>query len=181
VRYDLEDFLKMIITASEINRNIKSGEIVIEPYSRAQLGTVSYKFKIGNKIAAIKHSLDSKELIELVFEEIPQNGYLLEPNILYLAQTYEVMGSSCFAQQIFAVRDIGSAGIFIHISADLGHSGAITQWTLEITTDHYVYIYPYQFIGQIIFWKLDGEVSVYQGEYNNMSQSLPSKYWKEFE
>jgi len=171
----------MIITAPEISKNIKSGKIVIEPYSRSQVGTISYKFKIGDKIAAIKHSLDSRKSIDLIFEKIPQDGYLLEPNTLYLAQTHEVMGSNHFAQQIFALRDVGSAGIFIHVSADLGHSGAITQWTLEITTDHYVYIYPHQFIGQIIFWKLDGEVSSYHGEYNNMPHSLPSKYWKEFE
>jgi len=170
----------MILTANEIDKHVASGDIVLKPYVPDQLGTISYKFRLGNKISAIKDALDSKQPTPLNFEEIPESGYILEPGCLYLVQTYETMGAHSFAQQIFALRDVGSAGIFIHISADLGHSGAITQWTLEITTDHKIKIYPYQFIGQMIFWKLDGDRSPYHGEYQNMPHSLPSKHWKEF-
>ena len=169
----------MIITADKIRQHVESGKIILEPFVESQLGTISYKFRLGNKISAIKNMLDSKKTTNLYFEEIPKSGYVLEPETLYLVQTYEIMGSYDFAQQIFAIRDVGSAGIFIHISADLGHSGAITQWTLEITTDYRITIYPHQFIGQIIFWKLQGLKSMYNGEYQNMTQSLPSKYWKE--
>jgi dCTP deaminase len=169
----------MILTADEICRHVASGKIVLKPFVVSQLGTISYKFRLGNKISAIRNLLDSKAPAPLNFEAIPHAGYVLEPGVLYLVQTYEVMGSCDFAQQIFALRDVGSAGIFIHISADLGHSGAITQWTLEITTDHKITLYPQQFIGQIIFWKLEGIRSLYNGEYHNMPQSLPSKHWKE--
>ena len=170
----------MILTADEIDKHVLSGEIVLSPYIPSQLGTISYKFRLGNKISAITNMLDSKNTTDLNFEEIPKNGYVLAPNTLYLVQTYEVMGAYHFAQQIFAIRDVGSAGIFIHVSADLGHSGAITQWTLEITTDHFITIYPQQFIGQIIFWKLKGCIAHYNGEYQRMPHSLPSKHWKEF-
>jgi len=169
----------MILTADEIYRCVISGKIILTPFVPSQLGTISYKFKLGNKISAIKNPLDSKISTKLNFEEIPQSGYTLEPGVLYLVQTDETMGAYDLAQQIFALRDIGSAGIFIHVSADLGHSGAITQWTLEITTDHRITIYPQQFIGQIIFWKLEGSRSQYNGEYQDMPQSLPSKHWKE--
>jgi dCTP deaminase len=170
----------MILTAKEIDKHVTTGNIVLKPYSPNQLGTISYKFRLGTKISAINTTLDSKHSSALNFEEIPDTGYTLEPGILYLVQTHETMGAYTFAQQIFALRDVGSAGIFIHISADLGHSGAITQWTLEITTDHRIKIYPYQFIGQMVFWKLDGNQSQYDGEYQNMPHSLPSKHWKEF-
>jgi len=170
----------MILTSNEIAKNIDSGNIVISPFDSKNLGTISYKFKLGNKISAIKKTLDSKEKLDLQFEDIPEQGYIIEPGFLYLAQTYEKMGAHNYAQQIFALRDVGSSGIFIHISADLGHSGAITQWTLEITTGHKIKLYPYQFIGQMIFWVLDGTRLCYDGEYQDMPHSLPSKYWKEF-
>jgi len=169
----------MILTASEIDKNIHEGNIVISPYDTANLGTISYRFKINNQISPITTEIDSKQAINLQFEEIKPSGYILEPGVLYLAQTHEVMGAHYFAQQIFATRDVGSAGIFINVSADLGHSGAITQWTLEITTDHRIRIYPYQTIGQIIFWQLDGTQIMYRGDYNQMPHSLPSKQWKE--
>jgi dCTP deaminase len=89
------------------------------------------------------------------------------------------MGSFEFAQQIFGLISIGALGLFIHVSADLGNVGCITQWTLEITTDRPVKIYPEQFIGQIVFWKLLGERKQYQGIFHQMPQSLPSKHWKE--
>jgi deoxycytidine triphosphate deaminase len=171
----------MILTANEIFKKIQTKRIILSPFDKKNLGTVSYKFRISNQISPIKSFIDSKEKINLKFEKIPQNGYLLEPGILYLAQTYETMGAHDYAQQIFALRDVGSAGIFINISADLGHSGAVTQWTLEIITDHKILIYPYQFIGQIIFWKLDGNKMLYDGEYQKMPHSLPSKHWKELE
>lgn len=169
----------MILTADEIKQQVAAGKIILKPFVVSQLGTISYKFRLGDKINPIKNLLDSKKSTNLEFEEIPQSGYVLEPGTLYLVQTHEIMGAYDFAQQIFAIRDVGSAGIFIHVSADLGHSGAITQWTLEITTDHYITVYPQQFIGQIIFWKLEGSRSLYEGEYQDMSQSLPSKYWRE--
>lgn len=170
----------MILTASKILKEVQFGKIKISPFDEKNLGTISYKFKIGNKICPIRDFLDSKNQSNLVFEDIPRDGYLLEPGTLYLAQTQEIMGSCEYAQQIFGLRDIGSAGIFIHVSADLGHSGAITQWTLEITSDHRVKIFPFQFFGQIVFWQLYGERTVYQGDYNNMTKALPSKAWKEF-
>lgn len=170
----------MILTADEIFKKVHAGKIILSPFDIENLGTISYKFRINNQISPIKSFIDSKEKVNLKFEKIPKRGYVLEPGVLYLAQTYEAMGAYDYAQQIFALRDVGSAGIFIHISADLGHSGAITQWTLEITVDHKIRIYPYQFIGQMVFWKLDGALVQYSGEYQKMPHSLPSKHWKEF-
>ncbi|MFH1831596.1 MAG: deoxycytidine triphosphate deaminase [bacterium] len=170
----------MILTANEIAKNVSTGQIVLSPFDKNNLGTISYKFRINNKISPIYGPLDSKQSSDLCFEDMPETGYVLEPGVLYLAQTYEVMGAHDYAQQIFALRDVGSTGIFIHISADLGHSGAITQWTLEITTDHRIKLYPYQLIGQMVFWKLTGNTITYNGDYQNMPHSLPGKQWKEF-
>ena len=171
----------MILTAKEIHKNVQSKRIILEPYSSLALGTISYKFRIGRQISPIHAELDSRKSFALAYEEIPTNGYLLKPGLLYLAQTEEIMGSYDFAQQIFGIAPLGNIGVFIHISADLGHVGCVTQWTLEITTDYPVRIYPGQPIGQIIFWALEGEQTQYQGDYHQMHKSLPSKHWKELE
>jgi deoxycytidine triphosphate deaminase len=91
----------MILTADEIYQHVASGKIVLKPFVASQLGTISYKFRLGNKISAIRNLLDSKTPTPLNFEVIPHVGYVLEPGILYLVQTYEIMGSYDFAQQIF--------------------------------------------------------------------------------
>lgn len=174
------DGIDMILTANEIQKNVHRGDIIIDPFDPINLGTVSYKFKLSNLICPVLGPLDPKYPDSLVFQEIPQCGYVLEPGVFYLAQTVEIMGSNVFAQQIFALRDVGSAGIFIDISANLGHAGAITRWTLEITTDQRVLIFPFQYVGQIIFLVQLGTHMLYNGDYQAMECSLPSKQWKEF-
>ncbi len=169
----------MILTSDEIHKNVCRGRIVLEPYTPSALGTVSYKFRLGRQISPIASLIDSKNSLDLIYQEIPATGYLLKPGQLYLAQTEEIMGSYNHAQQIFGIVPVGNAGIFIHISADLGNVGCITQWTLEITVDHKIKIYPQQLIGQIIFWVLKGHQIPYRGDYHQMPYSLPSKYWKE--
>ncbi len=78
----------MILTADEIFKNVQTGRIALSPFEKEYLGTISYKFRINNQISPIKNFIDSKEKVNLTFEKIPKSGYVLEPGVLYLAQTY---------------------------------------------------------------------------------------------
>jgi dCTP deaminase len=169
----------MILTKSTIKKGVDSGDIVISPFRIEQLGTISYRFRIATKIRTIRKAIDSKKPTDFLEEEISEDGLILEPSILYLASTLETLGSKKYAQQIFGVRDIGCMGIFLNVSANLGHVGAVTQWTLEMTVDRPVVVYPKQIIGQIVFWRLYGDATLYDGEYQNMTEPLMSKLWKE--
>ena len=50
---------------------------------------------------------------------------------------------------------IGRLGIFLNVTADLGHIGSCSHWTLEITVVQPVRIYPGTKIGQVSFWVTD--------------------------
>jgi dCTP deaminase len=169
----------MILTAEAISRHRTSGEIVIEPFDAKQLGTVSYRFKAGKRIARICAELDTRVESVLDDQEIPSAGFLLEPGSVYLVETHEVLGSTTFAQLIFGGRSTGSAGLFIDVSANLGHVGCVTKWTLELVPVRKILLFPGQLLGQITFWRLAGEFAPYRGSYHRMVRPLPSKLWME--
>jgi dCTP deaminase len=149
------------------------GESTIQPFTADNLGTISYKFSLGDYIVVLDQMQDSKRASKGKLCKIPSTGMLLHPNILYLASTYEKLGSTHFAQMIFGLKQTASLGIYLDISANLGHVGAVTHWTLEITVVQPVVIYPRISIGQIVFWRMQSDYDRYQGNYNQ--QVLPEK------
>jgi dCTP deaminase len=169
----------MILTREAINKYRTSGEIIIEPFDPEQLGTVSYRFRAGNIIARICTELDTKEESVLDYQAIPSTGYLLEPGSFYLIPTHELLGSTVFAQLIFGGRSTGSAGLFIDVSASLGHVGCVTHWTLELVPVRKLLLFPGQLLGQITFWRLAGEYAPYRGPYHQKVLPLPSIQWME--
>jgi dCTP deaminase len=74
---------------------------------------------------------------------------------------------------IFGLKQTAALGIYLDISANLGHAGAVSHWTLELTVVQPVIIYPGIAIGQIVFWCTQGAYDSYQGNYNQ--QVLPVK------
>ena len=152
---------------------------MISPFDESRLGTISYHFSVSSRIAKLPLFIDSKKPMTINYEKIGKNGYLLEPNTLYLVSTYEMLGSSKYSQTIYATRDVGSLGIFIDISANLGNVGSANCWTLEIRVAQPILLYPRQIIGQIVFWELMGNIDSYKGQYNGDKIALPSKLWTE--
>ncbi len=171
----------MILTSAEIYKEVRKNNIIISPFNKSCLGTVSYHFHLSDEISMIENAIDSKGKIKLKKQKIPETGFVLKPNRLYLTHTLELMGSNKYAQRIFTTRKIANFGIFIHISANLGHTGAITNWTLELTVTHPVKIYPFQEIGQITFWKVFGKKSIYCGKYNFKKLHVESKFYEELQ
>ena len=55
----------------------------------------------------------------------------------------------------------GRLGLFLQVSADLGHTGSVHNWTLEIVAAKAIVIYPGMIVGQISFWENLGDVSPY--------------------
>ena len=169
----------MILTRNAIKEAVHQGEIIIDPCDPHEFGTVSYRFRTAGRILSIEGPIDSAMPVEYVEHEIPEEGFVLHPGVLYLANTYETLGSDKYAQQIYGIRDFGCMGVFLNVSADLGHIGAKTKWTLEMTVDRAVRLYPLQRIGQIVFWCLDGDATPYDGYYQRRDDPMPSQLWRE--
>jgi len=62
--------------------------------------------------------------------EIPPEGYVLEPNVLYLGHTNEVTHTNVYAPFIEGRSSIGRMGISVHITAGFGDIGFNGTWTL---------------------------------------------------
>lgn len=144
----------MILTGSEILKNVRSGDIIIDPFKKKQLNPNSYNFTLDEKLEVYEnYVLDSKkehnELREVI---IPKSGITLAPGCIYLAYTSETIGSEKFVPIIRGRSSIGRLGLFIDITADLMDMGTVQKISLQLNAVQPVTIYPGMQIGQVTFW-----------------------------
>lgn len=134
-----------------------------------------YKLKVLREVA-----LDPKKDNETMEIEIPEDGYVLIPGILYLGTTEEYTETYGFIPNIDGRSTTGRLGIEIHRTAGFGDNGFKGKWTLEITATHPVIIYPGMEIGQLYYESIDGDSSIqYNGKYQNQNDVQAAKVDKE--
>jgi dCTP deaminase len=177
----------MILTDKKILEAIDRGEIVIEPFDRAALGTNSYDVHLGKYLAVYKDRvLDAKKHNRTEIFEIPEEGYVLHPGTLYLGVTEEYTETHNFVPFLEGKSSIGRLGIDIHATAGKGDVGFSNTWTLEISCTQPVRIYRGMPIGQLIYFLIDGEVENYynrkqNAKYNQRTDKpVESMMWKNF-
>jgi dCTP deaminase len=87
----------MILSGIAIAEAVRSGEIVIEPFSESQLGPNSYDFRLGDRcIIYQNHELDSHTQNPTADIAVGCDGLVVKPDRLYLFNTLEMMGSTKF-------------------------------------------------------------------------------------
>lgn len=171
----------MILTGNEIREQVKKGNIHIKPFYKKQLNPNSYNFRLGNKLIVYKNKvLDPKKVNE--FEEIviPPEGCVLQPNQLYLGHTIEEMGSDFFVPTMQARSSVGRLGLYIYLNSGLGDLGFKKQWTLELHVIHPLRVYPNMRVGQMLFWRSEGEITLYDGKYKNSVGPETSQIWRDY-
>lgn len=110
--------------------------------------------------------LDSKKENEYIEFIIPEEGYVLQPSVLYIGSTNEYTCSEKFIPMINGRSSIGRLGISVHVTAGFGDIGFCGTWTLEITAVEPVRIYPNMEIAQIAFHTPYGKTNMkYNGKY----------------
>lgn len=171
----------MIITGHQIVREVHAGRILIAPFNPSQIEPNSYGFRIASHLLTHENEeLNVTDPGPVRRIEIVPEGFILEPGRLYLGSTLETLGSPYYAATLYARRSTSTIGIWIQISAPLGHTGAVIPWTLEITVAHRVRIYPQMLVGKIAFWRLQGEPIVYSGKYMGAREAVPSRLAEEW-
>lgn len=164
---------KMILTGPEISRAQAIGDISIQPFCLSSVNPNSYNYHLARHLISIRPSTLGQLLRTDV--HVPDEGYLLEPGNLYLGATHERIGSQTYAITLLGRSSIGRLGIFLSATADLGHVGCDSNWTLEISVVQPVYIYPLMRIGQVAFWTVEGKSEPYRGRYHGDVYPEPSK------
>lgn len=175
----------MILTDKQILEAKESGEIVIEPWRPGNLGTNSYDVHLGKFLATYTDEiLDAKKHNEVNHFEIGTDGIVLQPGTLYLGVTEEYTETHNAVPFLEGKSSVGRLGIDIHATAGKGDVGFCNTWTLEISCVHPVRVYAGMPIGQLIYFKIDGDIKNYynkkqNAKYINRTQRpVESMMWK---
>jgi dCTP deaminase len=175
----------MILTDHGILSSIEKGDIVIEPFSRDCLGTNSYDVHLGKTLGVYKDKvLDARKHNLIETFEITADGFVLQPDMLYLGVTQEYTETHKHVPFLEGKSSVGRLGIDIHATAGKGDVGFCNFWTLEISVKMPVRVYAGMPIGQLIYFAVDGEILTSynkkkSAKYND-KQPIPveSMMWK---
>jgi dCTP deaminase len=175
----------MILSDKRILEEIASGSIKIEPYIRECLGSNSYDVHLGKHLATYRDAvLDAKKHNQITHFEIPEEGFVLQPNVLYLGVTEEYTETHAHVPFLEGKSSTGRLGIDIHATAGKGDVGFCGNWTLEISCKQPVRVYSGMPIGQLIYFPVDGEIEVKYNQKKNAKYSgqpnrpVESMMWK---
>lgn len=172
----------MILSGKEIYKNLNTS-IFIEPFDGKQLNPNSYNLRLHNELMVYDNAvLDMKKENTASKFKIPESGFLLEPNKLYLGRTLEFTKTTDHVPMLEGRSSVGRLGMFIHVTAGFGDVGFEGYWTLEIFVVQPLVIYPNVEICQIYYHTLDGDYEPYKsGKYQNNREIQPSYLFKDFE
>ncbi len=180
----------MILSDSKILECIQNKSIIIEPFDLQCLGSNSYDIHLGKTLGKYNTSkcsyIDSKEHNKVEYFDIPEEGIILYPEILYLGASSEYTETKIHVPFCEGKSSIGRLGINIHSTAGKGDVGFCGHWTLEISVVQPVRVYAGMKIGQLIYFNVDGEVknnykTKKDAKYNNTSDKpMESLMFKNF-
>jgi dCTP deaminase len=175
----------MILTDKKILEEIEKGTIKIEPFNRNDLGSNSYDVHLGSTLATyVDKELDAKKHNTINCFEIPDEGFVLQPNEFYLGVTLEYTETHAHVPFLEGKSSTGRLGIDIHATAGKGDVGFCGNWTLEISVKQPVRVYKGMPIGQLIYFPVEGEIEVKYNQKQNAKYSgqpnkpVESMMWK---
>ena len=120
----------MILSDKRILEEIDKGTILIEPFDRNYLGTNSYDVHLGKHLATYTNRvLDARQHNKIEHFEIPIDGLVLEPGVLYLGVTEEYTETHAHVPFLEGKSSTGRLGIDIHATAGKGDVGFCNTWT----------------------------------------------------
>jgi len=172
----------VILSGKEIEKKIGE-EIIIEPFNKKLINPNSYNLRLHNELLVYENNLlDMKKPNETRKIIIPEEGLVLQPDILYLGRTVEYTSTEKYVPMLEGRSSIGRLGLFIHVTAGFGDVGFSGFWTLEIFCVQPIRIYPNVEICQIYYHSIEGEYEKYNsGKYQNNKGIQPSLLYKDFE
>lgn len=196
-----------LLTGIRIREEVKNGNIEIDPYDDSRINPNSYNLRIGDSLLtydttsiedmdfglanryrhitkAGKHVDYNREIILDSHAKnptkkwiIPEDGFLLQPGILYLGSTLERTYTDKYVPILNGRSSTGRLGMTVHVTAGFGDIGFDGLWTLEITVTHNLIIYPHDEILQVAFMTTEGDRSYqYNGRYNHQDAVTASKF-----
>ena len=172
----------MILTGLKIIEEVKKNNICIEPFNENLINPNSYNYRLGSVLLEMTDEIiDPKNKSKYKKIQLTDEGYVLKPNKLYLGSTMEKIGSDHYVTQLIGRSSIGRLGLFLQVTAPLGHIGSKHNWTLELKVVQPLKVYKGMKIGQVTFWCTEGNKNkLYtNGKYNKYKKPHISMFYKE--
>ncbi|HUG93118.1 MAG TPA: dCTP deaminase [Planctomycetaceae bacterium] len=170
----------MILTGPEIRAQLGTN-LVIDPFDESLLNPNSYNLRLHNELLVYEEIvLDMRRPNRFRRYEIPAEGFVLQPNKLYLGRTVERTETHNFVPMLEGRSSVGRLGLFVHVTAGFGDVGFCGYWTLEMFAVQPVRVYPGVPICQIFYHAVQGEIREYDSEkYQHNRDIQPSLLFKE--
>ena len=157
-------------------------DIVIEPFDRARLNPNSYNLSLAEELVVYEDGvLDMKKKNRTRSIRIPEAGFEMQHQTLYLGRTAEFTRTDNFVPMLEGRSSVGRLGLFVHVTAGFGDVGFAGYWTLEMFCIQPVRIYPNVEICQIYYHTLEGDFETYKSaKYQNNKGIQPSRLYLDF-
>ena len=174
----------MILADSQILEAMAQGLIKVEPFRPECLGSNSYDVHLGPILGTYRDAvLDAKKHNAITLMTIPPEGYVLQPDELYLGVTLEYTETHAHVPFLEGKSSVGRLGIDIHATAGKGDVGFCNYWTLEISVKKPVRVYTGMPIGQLIYFECGKVNTSYKtkgsAKYNDVAaMPVESMMWK---
>jgi len=172
----------MVLSGLEIRRQLGK-DIVIDPFDEQKLNPNSYNLSLHDELMVYEEVvLDMRKSNRVRRIEIPEGGYILQPNQLYLGRTVERTETHNLVPMIEGRSSVGRLGLFVHVTAGFGDVGFCGYWTLEMFAVQPVRIYAGVSICQIFYHDIRGEFAEYaSNKYQHNTDIQPSLFYKELQ
>lgn len=163
----------MILSDTDIEKAVKSGELTINPFDKKRLQPASYDILLGNKFvinnANVTHVVDPvKKKYAETREIVVKDGreFVLHPGVSVLGVSKDFLGSDTYLVQLGGKSSLARIGLLVHNTAGLINPGHYLNVTLELCNLNNVPIIlrPGMEIAQVTF---------------SMMSSPPKKNYKE--
>lgn len=173
----------MILTGPEIQKRIDDGRIVIDPFDPGLVNPNSYNLRLHDELMVYEDEcLDMRRPPKTRRLSIPEDGFELQPNRLYLGRTVEYTETHQCVPMLEGRSSIGRLGLFVHVTAGFGDVGFRGFWTLEMICIAPIRIYPGVEICQIFYHTLEGAIEEYKSnKYQGNRDIQASMLFKELQ
>ncbi|MEC7696283.1 MAG: dCTP deaminase [Planctomycetota bacterium] len=170
----------MILSGQQIESRIDD-DIIIDPYDPKQLNSNSVNLTLHDELMTYEEVvLDMRKANRVRRIPIPQDGYVLKPNQLYLARTVERTETHNLVPMLEGRSSVARLGLFINATGGFGDVGFCGYWTLQMFAVQPVRIYPGVPICQIFYHEIIGDFLEYSSDkYQHNRDVQPSLFFKE--
>ena len=172
-----------MLTGEHIKKEVKKGNIIIDPFDEKRLNPNSYNVRLHpDMYVYTEFPLRMDRLNKYESIRIGHDGYLLEPGKLYIGRTVEETATDKYIPMIDGRSSGGRLGISVHVCAGFGDIGFKGTWTLEITVVHPLIILPYSEIAQVSFYTPYGKIGdrLYKGKYQHQKDADISRFYRDY-